>query len=165
MSITGSVITHSALGAASDAFWENEYRKWRPKAEAEVIEYCMLYVERHIADKDEREWIRNNELVPEVQKMTENELGKILKMRDKNKKLIKKNKPIKYVPIPDDEVRAAHLKYLSFKKRKATEFEMGRKRREAEAKAQTIQARKAIARRKYVYENGESDEEIAAKFF
>lgn len=165
MSVIGSVVSHAVIRSASDAFWSSQYQKWRPKAESEAVEYYMSFVVGSIVDENEREFIKNQIIIPKIQKMTENQLGKVLKIRDKNNKLIKKNKPIKVVLINDDDLRNYHSEYLSFKKRKMLEIAMIKKQQKEEAEIRTKNARNAVARKRYIAENGESDAEIAAKFF
>ena len=158
MSIAVNIIAHALIREAISSASGRVRSNWRVRAEEEVVEYYMTFVVGPIKDKDEQTWILYNKIAPVITKMTDNQLGKLLKLRDKNNKLVVKNKPIKLAPVTNDDLVKFHHEYRAF-------LQEEKKRMADEARVRAAAAKRTSERRKYILENGESDAELAAKFF
>lgn len=129
-----------------------------------VEEYYMTFFGA-IPLKEEREWILQNKIRPIINTMDNKGLARVLKTKEKNDKLIKKNKPIKDEIIKRETVLQYHQEYIRFKKEQQRQDEMSRMKREKDEENKKQAEKITAVRKKYIYENGENDAELARKLF
>ena len=90
--------------------------------------------------------------------MSNKELSNVIKIREKNNKLIKQRKPIKKILVSKPTISQYHLEYQNIKRE-----EKRQKEEYAEKKKRDAENEKRY--KNYVSEFGESEAEIARKFF
>ena len=90
----GGLIAKLLLVSAANAYGQKKAQEAMPQITEMVEQYYMTFF-GEIFLSDERNWILNQKIKPIVARMNGRELADILKIMDKNNKLVAKNKPIK----------------------------------------------------------------------
>ncbi len=120
---------------------------------AKMVEQYYMTFFGEIFLADERNWILENKIRPLVSKMSNEELINVLKIRDKNNKLIKRNKPVEEVLVDEETIKKYHLEYHNEKKKK--EFEKEQAYLKANERAQVEKMMKAEKEKMIVREKAE----------
>lgn len=154
----GTIAARMLIRSALTAYHSHRQEKWRSDSEEEGIEYLASFFVGHIQDQQELRWIINGKIIPKIEGMSDTKLKQLLAIKHKSEKLSAKGKPIETIPITNNTILACHEEYLEILQAEIRTREL-KKKEQARAEAYR-KARKA-----YVYENGESDEEIAEKMF
>lgn len=152
-----NIIAHLLLNEAVNAYSRKKMQKRMAQMTAEVEQYYMTFF-GEIFLIDEREWILNNKIKPLVSRMSSKELSNVIKIREKNNKLIKQRKPIKKILVSKPTINQYHLEYQNIKRE-----EKRQKEEYAEKKKRDAENEKRY--KNYVSEFGESEAEIARKLF
>lgn len=139
------------------AYSKNRERKRKIMLSKEVEEYYMTFFNM-IASLEERIWILENKIRPIIANMNNSELYGIIKIRNKNKKLIDSGKPIKDVLVRKDTILRYHLEYKNI-------MQVKMKQKVAEEERRRKAAEDTLKYKKYIYEFGESETEIIKRFF
>ena len=152
-----NIIAHLLLNEAVNAYSRKKMQKRMAQMTTEVEQYYMTFF-GEIFLTDERNWILNNKIKPMFSKMDDKALADIIKKQKKNNKLIKQDRPIKYILVDKETIAEYHLEYHNLKQ------EEERQRRDAiERRKREIENEKL--HKEYIFEFGESNAEIARKFF
>ncbi|MBR3319863.1 hypothetical protein IKG20_00975 [Candidatus Saccharibacteria bacterium] len=155
--ILGTAIsTHNANKAAE---------LYETQTKPELERYYMSYFVGQILDQEERDWILENEVRPNIANLSPKEVKTILEGKAKNEKRLKKGKEAVFVLVSDEDIRRCHREYLNFKREQKRE-----KERAVQEEIAKREQRRRAAELKRMYEanaeiNGEDDSEVAAKFF
>lgn len=152
-----NIIAHLLLNEAIGAYSRKNAQKQMLEITKEVERYYMTFF-GEIFLIDERNWILDNKIRPIISKMSGKELADIIKLRDKNNKLVKRGKPVRDILVDKATVERYHLEYHNFKREEAR-----RRYEAAEKKRRDAENEKRY--KDYVSEFGESEAEIAKKFF
>lgn len=142
----GGLIAKIILAEAIGAHNQKKAQEAMPQIVEMVEQYFMTFF-GEIFLADERNWILENKIRPLVSKMSQKELIEVLSIRDKNNKLIKRNKPVKEIIIDRETIKKYHLEYCNEKKKKEFEKEQAYERARSE-KMLRIEKEKMIAREK-----------------
>lgn len=126
---------------------------------AKMVEQYYMTFFGEIFLTDERNWILENKIRPLVSKMSNEELINVLKIRDKNNKLIKRNKPVEEVLVDEETIKKYHLEYHNEKKKK--EFEKEQAYLKANERARAEEMMKVEKEKKIVREKAEKREKWA----
>ncbi len=140
-------------------------QKKRDFNEPKVIEYYMSFFTGKIIPDDERQWILEYKITPRVKKLSNKEVDKLLDLRYKNERLIAKKKPVSKVPVDDIMIEKYHSEFLEFKKRQVAQQARAKQQAREAAEKHRREERLKQMHQRYVYENGESNDEIIKKFF
>lgn len=140
-------------------------RKKRDFNEPKVIEYYMSFFAGKIIPSNERQWILEYKITPLVKKLSNKEVDKLLDLRYKNERLIAKKKPVNKVPVDDMMIEKYHSEFLEFKKQQVAQQAKAKEQARKTAEKHQHEERLRQMHQRYVYENGESDNDIIEKFF
>lgn len=148
----GGLIAKLLLVNAANVYGQKKAQEAMPKITEMVEQYYMTFF-GEIFLADERNWILENKIRPLVSKMSNEELINVLKTRDKNNKLIKRNKPVEEVLVDEETIKKYHLEYHNEKKKK--EFEKEQAYLKANERAQAEKMMKAEKEKMIVREKAE----------
>ncbi len=151
------IIARLLLGEILNVYFKNRECKRKIMFSKEVEDYYMSFFNM-ITSLEERMWILENKIRPIIANMSSSELYSIIKIRNKNNKLIDLGKPIKDVLVRKDTILQYHLEYKNI-------MQVKMKKKAEEEKRRRKVAEDAFKYKKYIYEFGESESEIIKRFF
>ena len=153
-----SIAVHMIVHEAISAHTAHKQEETRRQYEAEGIEYLASFFIQNISDENELRWVINAKIVPKIRSMDGKNLVSLINIKHRNEKLRAKGKPIEKEPITSEMIFACHEEYVIMVR---NEFLARERAKKEQARAEAYRK----AREAYVYENGESDEDIAEKMF
>lgn len=144
----GGLIAKLLLVSAANAYGQKKAQEAMPQITEMVEQYYMTFF-GEIFLSDERNWILNQKIKPIVARMNGKELADILKIMDKNNKLVAKNKPIKKELVDRKTIQEYHLEYQRVKAKEEEEKRRASARANEEIRIkrnQEIERERSIAR-------------------
>lgn len=144
----GGLIAKLLLVNAANAYSQKKAQEAMPQITEMVEQYYMTFF-GEIFLSDERNWILNQKIKPIVARMNGRELADILKIMDKNNKLVAKNKPIKKELVDRKTIQDYHLEYQRVKAKEEEEKRRASARANEEIRIkrnQEIERERSIAR-------------------
>lgn len=153
-----TIVARALIRQAIVSYRSHRQEKWRSDSEKEGIAYLASFFIASISDRQELRWIIDRKIIPMVERMSDAKLKQLLRVKNQNEKSIAKGRPTEKTPISSDMIIACHEEYLRILRAEAHARELKMKQ---EARA----AAHEKAHRAFIYENGESDTEIAQKMF
>ena len=164
MNILG-LITKLLFAGAVSQYGQKQADKALIAIQDSVKDYLMAYYRGPIVDLLEQEWIMTYKIEPKVKQMSPKELDAIVKRQKKNEALIKKGKPAKYTLVSNEIIRKHHIEYLEYKQKMARAAEEQERMKKQAEIMRVHDLRMRQMREASILVNGESDSEIANKFF